>query len=215
MKKILIISFLLFLGIIGNSQTKDTTLNPLEKFFQENYDSTIFYHSYNVFENKPDFYIIGKKNDTIYYYHYSKIRTQQPTKLVGPYKSGLVHFFIRRHNNNTRLGKIQSKIELDDSFYWIHREVSEGSIWEKIQSENIWNFIDDNNPILSKEVFKDVIDGRGCYFRLITNDNVTSISYWNPDVYPLNTKNHIRNRIVEIESILSNFYKNHEIKYIF
>lgn len=215
MKKFLILSIFLIFWILGYSQKKDTILNPLEKFFQGNYDSTIFYHSYDVFENKPNFYIIGKKNDTIYYYHYSKIRTQQPTKLVGPFKSGLFHFFINRHNNNTRLRKIQSKIELDDSFYWIHTELSEGSIWEKIQTENIWNFIDDNNPKLITDVFKDVIDGRGCNFRLITNDNVTSISYWNPDVYPVNTKNHIRNRIVEIEGILSNFYKNHEIKYIF
>ena len=44
MRKILLLLILMFFGIVGYSQTNDTISNPLEKFFQENYDSTIIYY---------------------------------------------------------------------------------------------------------------------------------------------------------------------------
>jgi hypothetical protein len=41
MRKILLLSILMLIGMVGYSQTNDTISNPLEKFFQENYDSTL------------------------------------------------------------------------------------------------------------------------------------------------------------------------------
>ena len=147
---------ILFLLVCLNSysQTKDSISNPLEKFFHDNFDSTIFYHTFSYFKNNPDFYIVGKKDDTIYYYHYDKHPTQEPSKLSGPFKSGLQMFFVNRFINNRRFSKIYPKIDLDDNFFWVNTEVSKGSLWERIQTENLWNFIDDRSELLKKEPLK-------------------------------------------------------------
>ncbi len=206
---------ILFLLVCLNSysQTKDSISNPLEKFFHDNFDSTIFYHTFSYFKNNPDFYIVGKKDDTIYYYHYDKHPTQEPSKLSGPFKSGLQMFFVNRFINNRRFSKIYPKIDLDDNFFWVNTEVTKGSLWEKIQTENLWNFVDDRSELLKNEPSLDVLDGGGCSFKLITTDKVISLSYWNPDVYPKDNKNHIRNKIVEIGGLLNDYYSTHKIKY--
>ena len=216
--KLILILVIVFYCFLGYSQKMDTISNPLEKVFQENYDSTIFYHSYSVFEDNPDFYIVGKKDDTIYYYHYYISPTQYPTKENGPFNSDIRKLFMNRYLNNrrnNRISKIYSKIDLDDNFFWVTTEVSKGSLWEMIQNENIWNFVDDRNEKLKNEVIANVIDGGGCYFKLITRDKVTFLSYWVPGVYPENNKNHIRNRIIEIESLINKFYSTHKIQYKF
>ena len=41
MKKIVSLSILLFFGIVGYSQKIVSVSNPLEEYFQKNYDSTI------------------------------------------------------------------------------------------------------------------------------------------------------------------------------
>lgn len=215
MRKLHLLLVILLCGILGYSQKNDTISNPLERFFQENYDSSIFYHSYNVFENKPEYYILGKKDDTIYYYHYYKSPTQQPTRKVGPSNSGLINFFIERYNINSRLSESQSKISLDDNFYWVKTEILKGSTWETIQNQNLWNLKDDSDEILKQDVNREVIDGKGCFFKLITNDKVNKLTYWNPDLYPKSNKNNIRNRIVEIERIIDKFYSTNKVQFLF
>jgi hypothetical protein len=44
MREKFLLSILLILSVVGYSQSYDTISNPLEKFFQENYDSTLIYH---------------------------------------------------------------------------------------------------------------------------------------------------------------------------
>jgi len=213
MKKLILTLLLGLLLLSGYSQKIDSVSNPLEKFFQENYDSTIFYHTYSYFKNNPDFYIVGKKDDTIYYYHYDKHPTQGPTKMIGPFKSGLTKFFVNRFINNNRFSKVYPIINLDDNFFWVNTEVLKGSLWEKIQSENIWNLVDDRSELLRNEPSPDILDGGGCSFKLITNNKVISLSYWVPQVYSKDERNHVRNRIVEIGNLLNDYYSTHKIQF--
>lgn len=68
MKKLILLSILMFFGMVVYSQKYDTISNPLEKFFQDNYDSTIIYHlNSNTKENKK-YYILSRKGDKLYYY---------------------------------------------------------------------------------------------------------------------------------------------------
>jgi len=59
MRKILLLSILMSFGIVGYSQKIVSVSNPLEEYFQKNYDSTIFFiglivldHSYTSYQRK-------------------------------------------------------------------------------------------------------------------------------------------------------------------
>jgi hypothetical protein len=65
MKNLFIFSIFLLSSICGYSQTNDTISNPLEKFFQENYDSTIIYYLKSNSEKNEKYYILSRKKDTL------------------------------------------------------------------------------------------------------------------------------------------------------
>jgi len=48
MRKIFFLSILMLIGMVGFSQKIVSVSNPLEKFFQENYDSTIMFEHKNI-----------------------------------------------------------------------------------------------------------------------------------------------------------------------
>lgn len=207
MIKILLLSILMFLGMVGYSQTNDTISNPLEKFFQENYDSTIIYSSYN--PNDIPLYVIGKKDDTIYYYYYYKLKLDFPSKNIGPYNTILK--FRSKYIDSLRKRR-KDILDIDESFFWVLTENTKNSLWEKIQSENLWNFIDDNSVELKSD-FYDILDGNGSSFTLITKNKVMELSYFVPNTFPRIPKNHIRSRIVDIDGLIVNFYTQ-KIPYI-
>ncbi len=202
MRKIFLLAILVFLGMVGYSQTNDTISSPLEKFFQENYDSTIIHGSYNTYNNPV--FIMGKKEDTIYYYYYNN-KLEFPSKNIGPYNSKLYDKFISKYIDGLRKSR-KSKMDINDSFFWVLTETSKNSLWEKIQSENLWIFIDDENEEMKFD-FSTVLDGHNSYFYLITKDKVINLSYFVPDLFPRIPDNHIRNRIVDVDKLIFNFYR--------
>ena len=66
--KILFTTLILFFCFNSYSQKIDSVSNPLEEYFQKNYDSTIFYYSSQ--SVGPFIYIISKKGDKLYNYKY-------------------------------------------------------------------------------------------------------------------------------------------------
>lgn len=66
MRKILLLSILMLIGMVGYSQKIVSVSNPLEEYFQKNYDSTIFYYSSN--SVGPFIYIISKKGHKLFNY---------------------------------------------------------------------------------------------------------------------------------------------------
>ena len=50
MRKILLLSILMSFGMVGYSQKIVSVSNPLEEYFQKNYDSTIFLYKSNNIE---------------------------------------------------------------------------------------------------------------------------------------------------------------------
>ena len=207
MRKILLLSILMSFGMVGYSQKIVSVSNPLEKFFQENYDSTIIYKSYN--PNDIQIYVIGKKDDTIYYYYYYKLKLEFPSKNIGPYNTLLE--FRSRYVDLLRKRR-KDNLDIDESFFWVLTENTKKSLWEKIQSENLWNFIDDNSVELKSD-FYDIVDGYSSSFTLITINKVMELSYFVPNTFSRIPKNHIRNRIVDVDGLIVNFYTQ-KIPYI-
>ena len=61
MRKILLLSIIMFFGMVGYSQKIVSVSNPLEKILQNDFDSTIIYLIHSNWDNSPNYFIISKK----------------------------------------------------------------------------------------------------------------------------------------------------------
>jgi len=205
MRKIFLFLILSFFRIDVYSQTIDSISNPLEKVFQTSFDSTISFHTYSAWGDNGEYFFMGKKNDTIYYYRYfNPIKTLR--KNVGPYESILSQSLLSNHYKYLRSDYYKT-ISIDDRFFWVFTEISKGSLWENIQNENMWNLVENKNI---KQLSQ---DGSEYEFKLITQNKVIKLYYYSPEDYPISDLYHVQNRINEVVKWINNFYKNHQIKF--
>jgi hypothetical protein len=203
MKKLFIISIFLLSSICGYSQTNDTISNPLEKFFQENYDSTIMFEQKNISNENFSIFIISRKGNKLYnyqYYLYTPIgypldETNYFSVIdkvdVGPVKSKSKIIELQK------LEKFKNtKPSINDYFYWFgtdsinydtinslkfnnkedsprHIEINK-PLWLKLQKYNLWGIVKDSIKVSSSVKF----NGNG-HIKFITKDKVMSYRYNN------------------------------------
>ena len=178
MRKVLLLSILMFLGMVVFSQKYDTISNPLEKFFQDNYDSTIIYHlNSNTKENKK-YYILSRKGDKLYYYLCDSVFISDRKNT----DKNLDQYVVRNDKGNNYLHLIPS-----DSIS------NKESFWYEIQKINLWNIIDDKNDIEREDYKKKKFISKGQkeihtliyksrkdekhFFKLITNNKIIKLEY--------------------------------------
>jgi|694.fasta_scaffold76521_9 hypothetical protein len=200
-----ILLFFSFFRIGVYSQTIDSISNPLEKVFQTSFDSTISFHAYSAWGDKGEYFFIGKKSDTIYYYRYfNPIKNLK--KNIGPYESSLSQSL--KNNHYKYIGSDYYKtINIDDRFFWVFTEISKGSLWAKIQNENMWNLVE------NKKIKQLSFDGSEFEFKLITQDKVIKLYYYSPEDYPISELYHVQNRVNEVVKEIYNFFKKHQIEF--
>lgn len=178
MRKVLLLLILMFFGIVGYSQTNDTISNPLEKFFQENYDSTIIYHLKSTKKENIKYYILSRKGDNFYYYLYNSVYLRDS---------------INTDKNLDQFSK--SIFEGDNYLHLIPSDTitNKESFWSKIQKINLWNIIDDKNDIEREDYKKKKLTSKGQkeihtliyksrkgekhFFKLITNNKIIKLEY--------------------------------------
>ena len=178
MKNLFIFSIFLLSSICGYSQTNDTISNPLEKFFQENYDSTIIYYLKSNSEKNEKYYILSRKKDTLYYYLYNSVYLRDG---------------INTDKNTDQFSK--SFFEGNSYLHLIPSDTitNKESLWSKIQKINLWNIIDDKNDIEREDYKKKKFTSKGekeihtlIYksrkgeihsFKLITKNNIIKLEY--------------------------------------
>lgn len=178
MRKVLLLSILMFFGKVGNSQTNDTISNPLEKYFQDNYDSTIIYYlNSNTKENKK-YYILSRKGDKLYYYLYDSV------------------FISDRKNTDKNLDQYVKRNDKGNNYLHLIPSdtiTNKESFWSKIQKINLWNIIDDKNDIVREDYKKKKLTSKGQkeihtliyksrkdekhFFKLITNNKIIKLEY--------------------------------------
>ena len=205
----------MFFVFLGNSQIVSSVKGPLDDYFKRNYDSTIIVHYSSGWGDEPNYLFLSKRFDTIYYYHYYKpFKINNDFDKVGPKNSHLNEYFQKRFEKNTHsyLSPYNDFDVYDDSFFWVFTEVSKGSLWEKIQTENLWNFVDSQDEKFRINEIR-VEDGIICEYRLITYDKIIELNYYSPELYPINNQNHIRNRIVVVDKMINDFFSNHKINF--
>jgi len=201
MRKILLLSILMSFGMVGYSQKIVSVSNPLEKFFQENYDSTIITEFKNISDGNFKMFIISRKGDKLYnykYYLYTPIgypldETNYYSVIdkedVGP---------IKLKSKITELQKLEkyknTKPSINDYFYWFgtnsinyetinslkfnnkedslrHIEINK-PLWLKLQKYNLWGIVKDSIKVSSSVKF----NGNG-HIKFITKDKVMSYRY--------------------------------------
>lgn len=173
MRKKFLLSILVILCVVGYSQSNDTISNPLEKFFQENYDSTIIIEFRNISDSNFTMFITTRKGDKLYNYKYYQYTPYGypyevinnssflDTSDIGPIKSKL------KFSELVKLEKYKNtKPSINEYFYFystnsiiydtlknLKFNTIEDSLdyketikplWLKLQKFNLWRIIEDS-----------------------------------------------------------------------
>ncbi len=220
MRKILLFSILMCLGMVGYSQKIVSVSNPLEEYFQKNYDSTIFYYSSN--SVGPFIYIISKKGHKLFNYKYHNttfedVGVSYNEYEVGPLDKELRNIFISRLdkfkktkpsiNQYFRFFDTDSTSNIKTmkmSYYGKEGEVDEiySPLWIILQNFNLWNLKDESN-----EGFRNSVDSSGVnskdIFVLISKGQVKRLEYRKLN-FP-NEKDELR---IKVSEIISSIWKS-------
>ena len=170
-KTILLITALTFsYGFLEAQINKDTT--PLHKFFRNNFDSTIIYHQWSSWYPYPKYYIIAKKDSSVYYFTYKS----PYSNVQGRYYPADLH---KRFGQEE--GKFKSTVPDTNRYFlpfYIHYS-NRPLHWSQINSFNIWNLKEVNENVNGCEVYD---DGSDTYY-LLTNQSVEVKTFYAADFY--------------------------------
>jgi hypothetical protein len=205
MKKIILLSIVLNMSLNGFTQKILSTSNPLEEILQNDFDSSILY-SYSNQGYYHNYLIISKKDSLVYFYSYS-----------SPFKNNFNFVNKAPYNSNIYSKLVSNQIEfvntepnINSYFSWVGTKLSNKSIWKDITKYNLWNFVDDAkiDPV-GYVCDTESSHERTEIFHLLTKDKIIELKYYNPKGQNKDCKfNQIRDDIVKIEEIISDFFKS-------
>ena len=205
MRKIVLVFILMFLGLVGYSQKIVSVSNPLEGILQNDFDSTIIYSIHSNWDNSPNYFIISKKSNVVYFYRYSKNHKSYWGRDLSPMKSELSLKLIHLDTDFKLI-----KPDINAFFKWIDTKNDDSSIWTEINKYELWNLIDDRNIKIESDKNFDIFDGVDLEFKLITKDKIVQLNFYEPQFYNEHNFNQSRDNIVKIEKIIIGFYKKNE-----
>lgn len=149
---------------------KDT--NPLQKFFLDNYDSTIIYHQWSSWHPFPNYYIVAKKGNWINYFTY----TSPYHKALGRYyPEDLTEKFIQEDI------KFQSTTPDTNRYFlpvYIHHSKRD-LIWTATNGYDIWRIQEVNENNYSCEVY----DATSDTYYLITKQGIRILNFYAADFF--------------------------------
>jgi len=204
MKRVLLIILLLDIFCIGYSQTKDTISNPLEKFFQENYDSTIMIKQKNITNGNFQILIITRKGNKLYNYQYqlytpigypldetnyssvldkedvgpvklkSKIIELQKLEKYKNTKPSINEYFYWYSTNSMNYDTVKN-IQFRDKEHELDYKESIKPLWLQLQKYNLWKIVQDSIKVSSVNS----TGIRNNFIKFITKDKVMSYKYNN------------------------------------
>lgn len=170
-KKIILFILLTFsYSFLQAQMYKDTT--PLHKFFANNFDSTIIYNQWSSWHPYPNYYIIAKKDSSVYYFTYKS----PYSKVQGRYYPADLHKNLIQDQ-----GKFNSTVPDTNRYFlpvYIHYS-NRQLFWSQINSFDVWNFKEVNENISGCQVDD---DGSDTYY-LITKQGVKVKTFYAADFY--------------------------------
>ena len=201
--------------MVGYSQKIVSVSNPLEEYFQKNYDSTIFY--YRSQSVGPFIYIISKKGDKLYNYKYHNttfedVGISYEKDEIGPLDKELRKVFtirlekfkktkpsINQYFRFFNTDSISNIKIMKMSYYGKEGEVDElwNPLWLVLQNFNLWSLKDESNEELRNSVNSNGVN-RKDIFVLITKGEVKKLEYRELN-FP-NEKDELRKKVSEVIS---------------
>lgn len=146
---------------------------PLHLFFQANYDSTIIYHSSSSWNESPNYLIIAKQKEKVYFFTYvSPYREVQgiyyPGKLTLKFSQGEQRFRSTKPDTNRYfLPKPIPPLALSRS-------------WRLLRPHQFWA-VEDDRKIRKEDNGCIVDDGDEHTFYLIDKRTIRAASFYAPD----------------------------------
>lgn len=199
--------------MVGYSQKIVSVSNPLEEYFQKNYDSTIFY--YRSQSVGPYIYIISKKGDKLYNYKYHNttfedVGISYEKDEIGPLDKKLRKVFtsrlekfkktkpsINQYFRFFNTDSISNIKIMKMSYYGKKGEVDElwNPLWLVLQNFNLWSLKDESNEELKNSVDSNGVN-RKDIFVLITKGEVKKLEY--RELNFNNEKDELRKKVSEV-----------------
>lgn len=178
----LLLTVVLFPGILfltdAAAQSADSKCNPLQRYLQENYDSTILYATETVLNQEPHYYILSRLNNQVALATY-----------INPYSS------FNGHANKTAEIFIREQIifrntlaDTNRYFLPVYLPVSNRlQIWDSLIANFPWQLQDDsisgegcNAP---RKPGCEIYDGTTAIFFLITKNQIKKLVFYEPAEY--------------------------------
>ena len=201
--------------MVGYSQKIVSVSNPLEEYFQKNYDSTIFYYSSNSIG--PFIYIISKKGNKLFNYKYHNttfedIGISNKKYEIGPLDKELKKVFTNRlekfKKTKPSINQYFRFFDTDSisniktwkmSYYGKEGEVDEiySPLWIKLQNFNLWSLKDESNEGLRNSIDSNGVNSKDI-FVLITKGQVKKLEFRKLN-FP-NEKDELRKKVSEVIS---------------
>ena len=175
-------------------------ITPLHEFFQANYDSTIIYHSWSNWYSAPNYQIVAKQKDKLYFFTY----TSPYKDLRGRYFPGnLLQKFTEEEN------KFKTTVP-DTNSYFLAKNILQATLsknWKELQAANLWKLKDDKNIVKSSGNCM-IEDGKTSTFHLISKEGVKFLSFYAPDFWEeCLEKNINRQKAIEARDTFQRFAK--------
>ena len=150
-------------------------ITPLHEFFKANYDSTIIYHSWSNWYSAPNYMIVAKQKDKLYFFTYAS-----PYKdLRGRYFPGnLSQEFMEEEN------KFKTIVP-DTNRYLLAKNILQSTLsknWKELQAANLWKLKDDKN-IIKSSANCIIEDGTTSTFYLMSKESVKVLNFYAPDFW--------------------------------
>lgn len=167
---LLTIQFIFFYNSLQAQIYKETT--PLHNFFKNNFDTTIIYNQWSSWYPYPNYYIIAKKDSSVYYFTYKSAYS----KVQGRYYPADLHRkFIKEEGNFKSTIPDTNRYFLPAYIHYSNRKL----YWFQINSFNISNLKEANENIRGCEVYD---DGSDTYY-LITKQGIKTKTFYAADFY--------------------------------
>lgn len=202
MRKIFLLSTLLLFFMSGYCQKIVSPLNPLEKLLQKEFDTTILYSATSNWDTKPNFYIISKDGNYIYFYQYNIHHKSYSGKMIAPRKSEIFPKLFSLDNN---IKNVQP--DLNQYFKWVDTRNINSSIWEAIVNYGLWNLVDDTSKKLHLGSECGITDGVGVEIKLISKDKIVQLNYYDPEGLNECKFDQTRDIITKVGRLIMEFYK--------
>lgn len=172
---LLAVSVLTFMTSKSSWAQENNKLTPLHEFFQANYDSTIILHSWSDWYSVPNYVIMAKQKDRLYYFTYS-----------SPYQQLLGHPFPG--NLAQKFGEEETKFKNtapDTNRYFLSKRIRQENLskhWNELQAYKLWSLKDDKTNLTANG--KCIIEhGTTNTFFLIDKAGIKVMNFHEPEFW--------------------------------